>query len=57
MEFDDVLESDWYYEDVYYVYANGLMNGIGGNLFAPNATLTRAMTGYYPFTSRQRRIA
>lgn len=41
--FDDVLESDWYYSEISYVCENGLMNGIGGNLFAPNATLTRAM--------------
>ena len=42
--FDDVLESDWYYSEISYVCENGLMNGIGGNLFAPNAALTRAMT-------------
>ena len=41
--FDDVLESDWYYSEISYVCENGLMNGIGGNLFAPNAALTRAM--------------
>ena len=38
-----MLESDWYYSEISYVCENGLMNGIGGNLFAPNAALTRAM--------------
>ena len=38
-----MTKSDWFYEDVAYVYENGLMNGVGEGLFGPNATTTRAM--------------
>ena len=41
--FSDVSESDWFYDDVKYVYENGIMNGVGDNMFAPDATLTRGM--------------
>ncbi len=41
--FDDVDETDWFYNDVEFVYENGLMNGISGTLFAPNTNITRAM--------------
>lgn len=41
--FRDVSESAWYYDAVVYVYENGLMDGVETDLFAPNATLTRAM--------------
>ncbi len=36
-------KDEWYHEAVDFVVANGLMNGVGGNRFAPNSTLTRAM--------------
>ena len=35
-------ESAWYYDAVKFVSENGLMNGIGNNLFAPDANLSRA---------------
>ena len=43
--FADVYGTDWYIDDIIYVYANGLMNGTSENpmLFSPNANLTRAM--------------
>ena len=41
--FSDVVEGAWYYEAVAYVCNNGLMNGVGGGYFEPNANLTRAM--------------
>lgn len=41
--FVDVAPSDWFYNDVAYVYENGLMNGTSGNRFDPNGSLTRAM--------------
>lgn len=41
--FSDVKESDWFYEEVAYVYANNIMNGISDTKFDPNGTLTRAM--------------
>lgn len=41
--FSDVKESDWFYKGVSYVVENGMMNGMGDDLFAPNAPLTREM--------------
>lgn len=41
--FSDVKESDWFYKGVSYVVENGMMNGMGDNQFAPNASLTREM--------------
>ncbi len=41
--FIDVFESDWFYDDVLFVYENGLMNGTGGSRFSPAMTTTRGM--------------
>ena len=41
--FPDVDENDWFYDEVVYVYENGLMNGVENNLFAPNTATNRAM--------------
>ena len=41
--FTDVSAGAWYYESVSYVYYNRLMNGVGGSVFQPNGTMTRAM--------------
>ena len=41
--FVDVADNAWYAEAVNYVADKGMMNGIGENKFAPNATTTRAM--------------
>lgn len=41
--FTDVDETDWFYDEVVYVYANGLMDGVGGNRFAPDTVTNRAM--------------
>jgi len=43
MPFGDVPSGAWYYDDVAYVYANGLMNGTAADTFSPNASLTRGM--------------
>ena len=43
LPFVDVVKDHWFYEDVLYVYENGLMNGVSDTEFAPNETLTRAM--------------
>ena len=40
--FLDVNESDWFYDAVAYAYENGIMDGVGGNRFAPNSATTRA---------------
>lgn len=41
--FDDVNESDWFFESVCYVYENGLMNGVTEKKFEPMSSLTRGM--------------
>ncbi len=40
--FDDVTPGDWFYDYVMDAAYMGLMKGVGENLFAPEATLTRA---------------
>ena len=40
--FLDVNEGDWFYDAVAYANENGLMDGVGGNRFAPNSATTRA---------------
>ena len=42
LPFSDVTESDWFYDAVTYAYENGLMDGVGTGLFAPNSQTTRA---------------
>ena len=42
LPFTDVTEGDWFYDAVVYAYENGLMDGVGDNLFAPNSETTRA---------------
>ena len=37
------IDGHWAYDAIRYVYAYKLMNGVGGKLFAPGQTLTRAM--------------
>lgn len=41
--FTDIKDSEWYYENVYYVNKNGLMNGISKTIFNPNGTTNRGM--------------
>ena len=43
MPFTDVKDGKWYYDNVKYVYENGIMNGVTGTKFDPNGTLTRGM--------------
>lgn len=43
LPFTDVSVSDWFYDYVTYVYANGLMDGVSATEFNPNGTMTRAM--------------
>lgn len=43
LPFRDVDTSDWYYDDVRYVYENGLMNGVTTTQFAPKTDITRGM--------------
>ncbi len=41
--FSDVKDTDWFYEDVKYVYQNNLMNGISNTEFSPSGVTTRGM--------------
>ena len=43
MNFKDVSEADWFYEDVYFVASNGLFNGTDEYTFSPDAPMTRTM--------------
>ena len=43
LPFRDVDVDDWSYNAVVYVTDAGIMSGVSGSEFAPNATLTRAM--------------
>jgi hypothetical protein len=43
LPFTDVHTGDWFYAAVAYASGAGMMNGIGDNLFAPDANLTRSM--------------
>lgn len=42
-DFTDVDMDAWYHDAVDYAIGNGMMNGVGNNLFAPDSNLTRAM--------------
>lgn len=63
LPFLDVNAGDWFYEDVYNVYVNGIFNGVTETQFAPNSYASRAMfattlfrlvegiaSGTHPFT-------
>ena len=41
--FNDVSETDWYFEDVMYVLEKGLMIGTGDTTFSPTTVVNRAM--------------
>jgi len=41
--FVDVVEGDWFYDAVVYVFSEGLMNGTSSTAFSPQATTTRGM--------------
>ena len=41
--FTDVIESDWFYEDVYYAWSNELVRGTSETTFGPDTAITRGM--------------
>ena len=43
LPFTDVAYGDWFYDEVAYVYANGLMEGVSDTAFEPGGGMTRAM--------------
>ncbi len=43
MPFLDVYSTDWYYDDVMYVYNNNIMQGTSYTAFSPKETITRGM--------------
>ena len=51
---DDADISDWAKDSVYFMNANGIINGVGGNLFAPrNITEAQSAIGYANATREQ----
>ena len=44
MDYSDVAEDDWFYEDVAYAWNKGLMLGVSETEFSPNTNMTRAQT-------------
>ena len=40
--FTDADPTTWYHDGVHWALENGVMNGVGGNTFAPNGTTSRA---------------
>ena len=43
LPFKDVRKSDWFYDDVKYVYNEKLMTGTASDMFSPGMTTTRGM--------------
>lgn len=43
MPFSDVKKANWYYDDVYYAWQNGMINGLTETTFGPGRTMTRGM--------------
>ena len=43
VQFEDVKNTDDFYQAVSYLYDRGVMNGVSDKIFAPDDTLTRAM--------------
>ena len=41
--FTDVPENDWFFDDVKFVYQNGLMNGTSSTTFSSDGTTSRGM--------------
>lgn len=54
--FSDVDESAWYYDAVKFANQNGLMDGVGNGLFAPNANLSRAMLAQILYNKEERPV-
>ena len=42
--FDDVMPTEWYNDAVTWGYENGIINGVGGHMFAPSDNLLRRDT-------------
>lgn len=43
LPFTDVTTDDWFFEEVQYIYEQGIMSGTSNQTFSPNANVTRAM--------------
>ena len=43
VQFEDCTEDDWFYPDIIYVAANGIMRGTGSGEFSPDVLTTRGM--------------
>ena len=42
-DFTDLDPNGWYHDGVNYMIENGMMNGVGNDMFEPNGSVTRAM--------------
>lgn len=43
INFYDIAVTDWYYEEVKYVFEHGIMNGMSETAFEPDTSITRGM--------------
>ena len=48
LPFTDVTEANWYYDEVYYVWANGLMQGTSATTFGPRCGHHPGHGGHHP---------
>lgn len=54
-QYDDVFQTEWFYEAVDYVSSNKVMTGTAQGKFAPRDKLTRGHGGYDSFENLRRR--
>ncbi len=54
---DDADISDWARESVYFMYAKGIINGIGGNKFAPQNVTPEQEAALYANSTREQSLA
>ena len=54
---DDAVISDWAKPSVYFMAANGIINGVGENLFAPRATTDAETAMGYAQATREQALA
>ena len=54
---DDAKISDWAKDSVYFMAANGIINGTGNNNFSPRATTTEEQAQNYASATREQALA
>jgi len=53
---DDAKISDWAKDSVYFMAANGIINGVGSNMFAPKATTSAEQAAGYAQATREQAL-